>query len=128
MVASESRIPAITGGIGVCHVYVDEYADIDMAISIVNNAKVNRPSVCNAMDTLLINKKIYQELLPKIANVLFESGVEIRCDERAFNILKGHNSNLVVKANEDDWGMEFLSLIASVKIVDSIQDALKHIE
>lgn len=128
MVANESRIPAITGGIGVCHIYVDEYADIDMAISIVNNAKVNRPSVCNAMDTLLINKKIYQELLPKIANVLFESGVEIRCDERAFDILKGHNSNLVVKANQDDWGMEFLSLIASVKIVDSIQDALKHIE
>ena len=62
MVANESRIPAITGGIGVCHIYVDEYADIDMAISIVNNAKVNRPSVCNAMDTLLINKKIYQEL------------------------------------------------------------------
>tara|TARA_Y100001936_G_C16022233_1_gene640202 strand:+ start:84 stop:1355 length:1272 start_codon:yes stop_codon:yes gene_type:complete len=128
MVANKSRIPAITGGIGVCHVYVDEYADIDMAISIVNNAKVNRPSVCNAMDTLLINKNIYQELLPKIANVLFESGVEIRCDERAFDILKAHNSNLVVRANQDDWGMEFLSLIASVKIVDSMQDAFKHIE
>ena len=128
MVADKSKIPAITGGIGVCHVYVDEFADTEMAISIANNAKVNRPSVCNAMDTLLLNKKIYRELLPKIANIWFESGVEIRCDEASFDILKEYNSDLVVRANQDDWGMEFLSLIASVKIVDSIEEALKHIE
>lgn len=128
MVADKSKIPAITGGIGVCHVYVDEFADIEMAISIANNAKVNRPSVCNAMDTLLLNKKIYRELLPKIANIWFKSGVEIRCDEASFDILKEYNSDLVVRANQDDWGMEFLSLIASVKIVDSIEEALKHIE
>ena len=126
-VANESRVPAVTGGIGVCHVYVDEFADIEMAISIVNNAKVNRPSVCNAMDTLLVNKKIYQEFLPKIAKVWVGSGVEMRCDSRSFDILNDY-SNLIVKANKEDWGMEFLSLIASIKIVDSIKDALEHIE
>ena len=126
-ISNESKVPAITGGIGVCHIYVDEFADIEMAISIVNNAKVNRPSVCNAMDTLLVNKKIYQEFLPKIAMIWAGSRVEMRCDNRSFDILND-SSDLIVRANNDDWGTEFLSLIASVKIVDSIEDALDHIE
>ena len=127
-VASEATMPAITGGIGVCHAYVDRDADIDMAVSIVHNAKVQRPYVCNAVDTVLVHSMAAPEFLPRIAEAWADDGVEMRCDRRALSILgqaDERNSRLVT---EDDWGTEFLSLTAAIKIVDSMDEALDHIE
>ena len=127
-VASEATMPAITGGIGVCHAYVDRDADVDMAVSIVHNAKVQRPYVCNAVDTVLVHSMAAPEFLPRIAEAWAGDGVEMRCDRRALSILgqaDERNSRLVA---EDDWGTEFLSLTAAIKIVDSMDEALDHIE
>jgi glutamate-5-semialdehyde dehydrogenase len=127
-VAAEAKMPAITGGIGVCHTYIDRSADIDMAVAIANNAKVSRPYVCNALDTLLVDSTIAPAFLPKVAAKLAESGVELHCDARALSILGPASGAVVVPSIDDDWGMEFLSLTAAVKIVDSLDEALAHIE
>ena len=127
-VAENATMPAVTGGIGVCHTYVDRSADLEMAAEIVHNAKVRRPSICNALDTLLIHSEVAVNGLPIIAKALSASGVELRCDNRALSILGPHSSEVAIPANEDDWGREFLSLIAAVKVVDSFNDALDHIE
>ena len=127
-VAENATMPAVTGGIGVCHTYVDRSADLEMAAEIVHNAKVRRPSICNALDTLLIHSEVAVDGLPIIAKALLESGVELRCDNRALSILGPHSSEVAIPANEDDWGREFLSLTAAVKVVDSFNDALEHIE
>ncbi len=120
-----ATIPVITGGIGVCHVYVDRNADPEKVIPIVHNAKVQRPTVCNALDTLLIHRDVAQDLLPKIAQDLAEAGVEMRCDQRALQILMGHPS--VRSAGPDDFDTEFLSLVLAIKVVESIDEALDHI-
>ena len=127
-VAENATMPAVTGGIGVCHTYVDRSADLEMAAEIVHNAKVRRPSICNALDTLLIHSEVAVNGLPIIAKALSASGVELRCDNRALSILGPHSSEVAIPANEDDWGREFLSLTAAVKVVDSFNDALEHIE
>ena len=127
-VAENATMPAVTGGIGVCHTYVDRSADLEMAAEIVHNAKVRRPSICNALDTLLIHSEVAVNGLPIIAKALSASGVELRCDNRALSILGPHSSEVAIPANEDDWGKEFLSLTAAVKVVDSFNDALEHIE
>ena len=127
-VAENATMPAVTGGIGVCHTYVDRSADLEMAAEIVHNAKVRRPSICNALDTLLIHSEVAVNGLPIIAKALSASGVELRCDDRALTILGPHSSEVAIPANEDDWGREFLSLTAAVKVVDSFNDALEHIE
>ena len=127
-VAENATMPAVTGGIGVCHTYVDRSADLEMAAEIVHNAKVRRPSICNALDTLLIHSEVAVNGLPIIAKALSASGVELRCDNRALSILGPHSSEVAIPANEDDWGREFLSLTAAVKVVDSFNDALDHIE
>ena len=127
-VAENATMPAVTGGIGVCHTYVDRSADLEMAAEIVHNAKVRRPSICNALDTLLIHSEVAVDGLPIIAKALSASGVELRCDNRALSILGPHSSEVAMPANEDDWGREFLSLTAAVKVVDSFNDALEHIE
>ena len=127
-VAENATMPAVTGGIGVCHTYVDRSADLEMAAEIVHNAKVRRPSICNALDTLLIHSEVAVNGLPIIAKALSASGVELRCDNRALTILGPHSSEVAIPANEDDWGREFLSLTAAVKVVDSFNDALEHIE
>ena len=127
-VAENATMPAVTGGIGVCHTYVDRSADLEMAAEIVHNAKVRRPSICNALDTLLIHSEVAVNGLPIIAKALSASGVELRCDNRALSILGPHSSQAAIPANEDDWGREFLSLTAAVKVVDSFNDALEHIE
>ena len=127
-VATEATMPAITGGIGVCHTYVDRSADIDMAVNIAVNAKVSRPYVCNALDTLLVDSAIAPAFLPKVAAKLAESGVELHCDARALSILGPLSGRVTVPATDDDWGKEFLALIAAVKIVDSLDEALAHIE
>ena len=127
-VAENATMPAVTGGIGVCHTYVDRSADLEMAAEIVHNAKVRRPSICNALDTLLVHLEVAVDGLPIIAKALSASGVELRCDNRALSILGPHSSEVTIPANEDDWGREFLSLTAAVKVVDSFNDALEHIE
>ncbi len=127
-VAENANMPAVTGGIGVCHTYVDRAADLKMAAEIVHNAKVRRPSICNALDTVLINAEIASEGLPIIIKELTASGVELHCDNRALSILGPDAPDSARPANEDDWGREFLALIAAVKVVDSLDDALEHIE
>ena len=127
-VAENATMPAVTGGIGVCHTYVDRSADLKMAAQIVHNAKVRRPSICNALDTVLVHSEIAVEGLPLIARELTASGVELHCDNRALSILGPDAPGSALPANEDDWGKEFLSLTAAVKVVDSLDDALEHIE
>ncbi len=128
MVADNASMPSITGGVGVCHTYIDESANWNDAVEIVNNAKVQRPYVCNAMDTVLIHSKIASDLLPEIANRLSESNVEFRCDSRSFDILKNVKNAKTTLATDQDWDTEFLDLIAGVKIVDSLDMALEHID
>jgi len=121
-------MPAITGGIGVCHAYVDSPTNIEDAVKIVINAKVQRPSVCNALDTLLVNQEIASTFLPLISEKLTQNKVELRCDESSFSILHPLKLPNLHKAKESDWGKEFLGLILSVKIVESIDQAIEHIE
>ena len=134
-VAENATMPAVTGGIGVCHTYIDRGAELDMAANIVFNAKTQRPSVCNALDTILVHISAAPACLPRIAEELTAAGVELHCDHRALSILGpqstgGENSpgGRILPANEEDWGREFLSMTAAVKIVDSLDDALGHIE
>ena len=127
-VAENATMPAVTGGIGVCHTYVDRSADLEMAAEIVHNAKVRRPSICNALDTLLIHSEVAEDGLPIIARALASSGVELHCDMLALSILGPGSLKVAIPANEADWGKEFLSLTAAVKVVDSFNDALEHIE
>ena len=127
-VAENATMPAVTGGIGVCHTYVDRAADLKMAVEIVHNAKVRRPSICNALDTVLVHAEVAAVGLPMIAKELTASGVELHCDNRALSILGPDAPDLALPANEDDWGKEFLALIAAVKVVDSLDEALEHIE
>ena len=127
-VGQNARMPAITGGIGVCHTYVDADADLDNALEIVVNAKVQRPTVCNALDTVLVHQAVAHNFLPKLAHEFGIQNVELRADSRAMSILDALVSGAEIKqAVSDDFGTEFLALIASVKIVDSIDEALTHI-
>ncbi|RLC64766.1 MAG: glutamate-5-semialdehyde dehydrogenase, partial [Chloroflexi bacterium] len=127
-------MPVLTGGIGVCHTYVDKRADLDKAVAIAYNAKVQRPTVCNALDCILVHKDIAQAYLPAVAREWAKAGVEMHCDKRAMAILKANNvilnevKNLLIPAKDDDWGKEYLSLKAAIKVVDSLDEALEHIE
>ncbi len=128
MVAEKAKMPAVTGGIGVCHAYVDASADIDKAIDVVFNAKAQRHTVCNALDTLLVHENIAGAVLNGLSDRLSDAGVEVRADNRAWALLGPKRRTLQVKqASEDDFGTEFLALILSVKVVRSIDEALEHI-
>ena len=127
-VKEKATVPVVAGGIGVCHTYVDRSADIDKAVAIAFNAKVQRPTVCNALDTLLVHADVAERYLLLIAAEWAKAGVEMHCDERAMAILKPSSSLKLVPANDEDWGKEFLALVAAVKIVDSLDEALEHIE
>jgi glutamate-5-semialdehyde dehydrogenase len=128
MVKENARMAVVTGGIGVCHTYVDKSADIKKAVDIVYNAKVQRPSVCNALDSVLVHKDIAKSYLPRVATELNKAKVELHCDEKAMAILKGDRTLKLVPAVAEDWGKEFLALIAAIKVVDSLEEALQHIE
>ncbi len=127
-VAREATMPAITGGIGVCHTYVDESAEAAMAEAIVFNAKVQRPTVCNALDTVLVHPKAALELLPKLAARMKDAGVELRCDQRSLALIGPTDEGHVKAATEADWGKEFLSLVLAVKVVDSLDAAIEYVE
>jgi glutamate-5-semialdehyde dehydrogenase len=121
-VANNSKIPVIKHYKGVCHIFVDETADIDMAIEVCYNAKVQRPGVCNAMETLLVHKNIAKDFLPKILSNLKKANVEIRGCKITSEIFSD-----VTPANEEDWYAEYLDLVLAVKVVDGIDEAIDHI-
>ncbi|MCL0029199.1 glutamate-5-semialdehyde dehydrogenase [Dehalococcoidia bacterium] len=127
-VAEEASMPSITGGVGVCHTYVDSSATVDMAVEVVFNAKVQRPWVCNAMDTMIVHAAIAPRYLPRIAERFVGADVEMRCDPRALSVIGPMAGVRTVAATEEDWGTEFLSLTAGVRVVDTFNDALNHIE
>ena len=129
-VAENATMPVVTGGIGVCHTYVDGSADVGMAVEVAHNAKTRRPSICNALDTLLVHDAVAARFLPALGRRWAEAGVEMRCDERSLRILNAAEvSGLSLgAAAEDDFGKEFLALIAAVRVVDSLDEALAHIE
>jgi glutamate-5-semialdehyde dehydrogenase len=121
-IEEHSLIPVIRHDLGICHTYVDEFADTDMAISVCYNAKVQRPGVCNAMETLLVHEKIAGTFLPLMKAEYDKAKVELRGCERTQKLLPGINA-----AKEEDWSTEYLDLILSVKIVDSLEEAIDHI-
>jgi glutamate-5-semialdehyde dehydrogenase len=125
-----ATIPVITGGIGVCHVYVDEYADLAKVVPIIRNAKVQRPSVCNALDTILVHRAVAAQVLPAVARDLLAQGVELRADEESFDVLNaaGVRDARIVPASDGDFGTEFMALILSARVVDGLDEALDHIE
>ncbi len=165
MVAREAKMPAITGGVGVCHTYVDAAADLDKALRIVHDAKVSRPTVCNALDTVIVHSAVAGRFLPALAADFGAAGVEMRCDPESLTLLRGaatkgsrsdrktrvmpattrHSrasgnpgspsagnpespgNGKIIAASPDDFGQEFLSLVASVKVVDSFEEATVHI-
>ena len=122
-VVKQATIPVIETGVGVCHVYIDKTADLAMATDIIENAKCSRPSVCNAAETLLVHESVAKECLPQIAERLSGRGVELRCDARAKTLMPGS-----IDATEEDWSTEYGDLILSVKVVDSFDEAVSHIE
>jgi glutamate-5-semialdehyde dehydrogenase len=128
-VAENATMPVLTGGIGVCHTYVDRAADIAKAVPVVHNAKCRKFSICNALDTVLVHTEIAEEFLPAIGRSWTEAGVEMRCDERSLRVLKAQEIPEIklTPAAPDDFGREFLSLVAAVKTVDSLDEALEHI-
>ncbi len=127
-VTRNATMPVVSGGIGVCHTYVDRSANLEKAAAIAYNAKVQRPTVCNALDTLLVHADVAGACLPLVAAEWAKAGVELRCDERALAILKKDASLKLVPATDEDWGREFLALVAAVRVVDSLDEALRHIE
>ncbi len=124
-VQTEATMAVVAGGIGVCHTYVDASADLQMARAIVINAKVKRPSVCNAMDTMLVHADVAERFLPETARALAEHGVTLHADERAAPFCA---DGAVVPVAEQDYDREWLSLDCSVRVVDSLDAALDHID
>ena len=127
-VGQNAKMPVITGGVGVCHTYVDADANLKDALAIVVNAKIQRPTVCNALDTVLVHQAVAREFLPELATEFGVHDVELRADGRAMSligVLAGDSK--ITPAQSDDFGTEFLSLVASVRIVDSMEEAIAHI-
>ncbi len=125
-VRANSLVPVIETGAGVCHVYVEKKADLDMALNIVVNAKVSRPSVCNAMDSLLVDRAIAPVFLRRLQEPFLRFGVEVFAEPAAWRLLKGYP--LLKKAVPGDFAREFLSLKCAVKVVGGIDEALAHLE
>ena len=123
---SHATVPVIYAASGNCHVFVDETADLDAAVDITVNAKVQRPGVCNAAETLLVHSAIAPEFLPRALRALREYGVELRVDGRA-RALAGELGDSLNEATEDDWATEFLALVMAVGVVDSVEEAIDHV-
>ena len=121
-VVENSTVPVIETGTGNCHIYVDESADLNMAVEIIENAKTQRMGVCNACESLVIHQRVASEVVPMIVQCLKQHQVEIRGDERACRI-----TTEIAEASEEDWGTEYLDAVISMKIVDSLEEAINHI-
>jgi glutamate-5-semialdehyde dehydrogenase len=129
-VVENATIPAIETGTGNCHIYVDQRADIEMAINVIVNAKTQRLGTCNTCESLVIHRGIAEEALVPIFEALSQKNVEIRCEEEAKEIVKKTTPVLAETlrpVSEEDWGTEYLDAIISVKLVDSIDEAIAHI-
>lgn len=127
-VKEKATVPVIETGVGNCTIYVDETADLDMATKIVVNAKTQRPSVCNAAESLVVHAKIAAEFLPQLQQALKKTHeVEFRADEHSLKILQACDGNLAVAVQEEDFGTEYLDYIMSVKTVENLDEAIEHI-
>lgn len=127
-VKEKATVPVIETGVGNCTIYVDETADLDMATKIVVNAKTQRPSVCNAAESLVVHAQVAAEFLPKLQEALKKvHEIEFRADERSLKILQACDGNLAVAAREEDFGTEYLDYVMSVKIINDLDEAIDHI-
>ena len=127
-VRKNAKVPVIETGAGVCHTYVDNTADLDMAARIIANAKISRPSVCNALDTILLDESIAEGFIQKVIPYFEESKVKVIADEKSYNFWNTFGFKELELAKEEDFGREFLDLICSVKVVEGLESAMKHIE
>ena len=123
-IIENATIPVIETGAGVCHVFVDESAKMENVLPIIKNAKTQRPSTCNSIETVLVHKNIADGILPELTDMLIKSGVELRYSKEAFDIV---NRNDVKLANEEDFGAEYLDMIMSLKLVENVDEAIKYI-
>ena len=126
MVVEKAKVPVIQTGAGVCHLYVDESADIEMALNIAWNGKTQRPGACNAIECIVVNEKIAADFMPQLVRK-FAGKVELRCDQKAFEIVELLKSSDVKKAAEEDFGYEFLDFICAVKTVSGLDEAVEFI-
>ena len=129
-VSDKATMPSITGGIGVCHIYVDSISDIPMAVSIVDNAKTSNPYVCNAVDTVILHSDIASVFLDMLLDKLIDKNVMFKCDPNAFEIAQQNNKidDNILQAEQTDWGKEFLGLTLAIKVVNSFDSAVSHIQ
>jgi glutamate-5-semialdehyde dehydrogenase len=125
-----STIPVITGGIGICHLYVDASADLNAAVEVIHNAKTQRPSVCNALDTALVHEQVAPIFLPRLVERLRASGVTFRLDPVALTLLNpsAADAGILRPAGPDDWDTEWLSLVLGIKVVSGLDEAITHIQ
>jgi len=121
-----SQIPVITGGIGICHIFVDESADPAKILPVIYNAKTQRPSVCNALDTVLVHRNVAAAMLPRIVEHLAPAGVTFRAHDSAMPYLKQHHTAAIQPAGPKDFDTEWMSLILGLKVVDGIDEAITH--
>ncbi len=128
MVVNTAKVPVIETGSGICHLFVNKDADLQMALNIAENGKIQRPGVCNALECILVHKEIAKEFLPELAK-RFNNRVELRADSSSYEILKNSNidSAKLVCATQADYGFEFLDLICTVKIVENVEEAISYI-
>ena len=122
-VREHAKVPVLIGGVGVCHTYVDKAADVAMAVDIADNSKTRRPSICNALDTVIVHRDIASKFLQELAK-RWAGEVEMRCDAAALDIVSGVDGLVATEAQPDDFGKEHLALVATVKVVDSLDEAL----
>ena len=122
-----STIPVITGGIGICHLFVDESADLEKSIDVIRNSKIQRPSVCNALDTVLIHKSISRSFIPKLIEALLKDNVSFRVEENTFKELPKPLADDVQIAGENDFDTEWLSLVLGIRTVSGLEEAMAHI-
>jgi glutamate-5-semialdehyde dehydrogenase len=125
----QSSIPVITGGMGICHLYVDASADLKRSVDVIENAKVQRPSVCNALDTVLVNRAVAEQFIPLLAKRMAQRKVELRAGDAALTILQrdGHGAS-VSPAAPEDFDQEWMALILGIKVVDDLDAAIEHIQ
>lgn len=123
-----SRIPVITGGIGICHLFVEESADLEKSLPVIFNAKVQRPTVCNALDTLLVQRSIAHRFLPEVVRMLGEAGVSFKVDETAWEILRDVHDARISLAQPGDFDTEWLSLVLGIRVVNNLEEAIEHID
>ena len=125
-VYAEATMPVVAGGIGVCHTFIDDSADLEMAVDVTVNAKTRRVSICNALDTILVSRVVAEAVLPPLGRALAAKQVELRCDPESTRLLKSAGVP-TTNATEADFGKEFLDYVASVRVVDGLDGALAHI-